>query len=50
MAIKKTSIDIEERLWTRVKSYCSKNNLKVGGWLESLIKKELKDKHENKDK
>lgn len=33
MTNKKTSIDIEEKTWTKLKTYCAKNNLKVGGWL-----------------
>lgn len=36
------TIKISKKLHTNIKEYCKKNNLKMGGWVETLIKNELK--------
>jgi len=41
---KKTSINIDENVWQKVREHCVKNRKDISEWLEELIKRELKIK------
>ena len=41
MVRKKTSLEIDDELWVRVKLHCVANRIEIGAWLESVIRKEI---------
>jgi len=39
------TIKIDENLHSTIKDYCKKNNLKMGGWIKSILEDHLKNKN-----
>ena len=42
MGKKKTSINIDQELWKKVRKHCIDKEIDIGDYLEGLIKKDLK--------
>ena len=41
----KKTINIEESIHLEIKVFCEKNKIKIGDWLEEIIKKSLNVNH-----